>query len=108
MSDNLPATRSESLSPAARTAGVAVNQLTPTASVGGDFVKAGLVRRWVPVTDGFASVMVDKLTFALGETIFVVVGLASTSTCMESSLLLVASQSATLLRLHLDGGSSGR
>lgn len=80
-------TRSESLSPIARTAGVAVNLLTPTASVGGDFVKAGVVRRWVPVTDGFASVMVDKLTFAHGDTIFVVVGLASTSTCMELSLL---------------------
>jgi hypothetical protein len=49
----------------ARTAGAAVNVLTPTATVGGEVVKGMLLRRWVPLADGFASVMVDKLTFAL-------------------------------------------
>jgi len=58
----------------ARTAGVAVNVLTPTATVGGEVVKGMLVRRWVPLADGFASVMVDKLTFALGQAIFLSTG----------------------------------
>jgi len=59
----------------ARTAGVAVNVLTPTASVGGEVVKGMLLRRWVPLADGFASVIVDKLTFAIGQALFLVMGL---------------------------------
>ncbi|MGH7898055.1 MAG: lysylphosphatidylglycerol synthase domain-containing protein, partial [Candidatus Binatia bacterium] len=59
----------------ARTAGVAVNVLTPTASVGGEVVKGMLLRRWVPLADGFASVMVDKLTFAIGQTMFLMIGI---------------------------------
>jgi glycosyltransferase 2 family protein len=58
----------------ARTAGVAINVLTPTASVGGEVVKGMLVRRWIPLADGFASVIVDKLTFALGQAIFLSIG----------------------------------
>jgi hypothetical protein len=59
----------------ARTAGVAVNVLTPTASVGGEVVKGMLLRRWVPLADGFASVMVDKLTFAIAQALFLCVGI---------------------------------
>ncbi len=61
----------------ARTAGVAVNVLTPTASVGGEVVKGMLIRRWVPLADGFASVMVDKLTFAVAQAIFLCAGLVA-------------------------------
>lgn len=61
----------------ARTAGVAVNVLTPTASVGGEVLKGVLLRRWVPPVDAFASVMVDKLSFAIGQTLFLVAGLAA-------------------------------
>lgn len=57
-----------------RTAGVAVNVLTPTATVGGEVVKGMLLRRWVPLADGFASVVVDKLAFALGQAIFLCCG----------------------------------
>lgn len=58
----------------ARTAGVAVNVLTPTATVGGEVVKGMLLRRWLPLADGFASVMVDKLTFAVAQAIFLGTG----------------------------------
>jgi uncharacterized protein (TIRG00374 family) len=58
----------------ARTAGVAVNVLTPTATVGGEVVKGMLLRRWIPLTDGFASVVVDKLSFALGQAVFLCCG----------------------------------
>jgi uncharacterized protein (TIRG00374 family) len=64
----------------ARTAGVAVNVLTPTATVGGEVVKGMLLRRWVPLADGFASVMVDKLTFALGQAIFLSTGMLAVFT----------------------------
>ena len=62
---------------AARTAGFAVNALTPTATVGGEVVKGMLIRRWVPLIDGFASVLVDKLTFAVGQAVFLVAGLVT-------------------------------
>lgn len=60
---------------AARTAGVAVNVLTPTATVGGEVLKGALIRRWVPLVDGYASVMVDKLTFAVAQCLFLLLGL---------------------------------
>ena len=60
-----------------RTAGVSVNVLTPTATVGGEVVKGVLLKRWVELGDGFASVMIDKLTFALGQTAFLLVGLGA-------------------------------
>jgi glycosyltransferase 2 family protein len=58
----------------ARTAGVAVNVLTPTATVGGEVIKGMLLRRWVPLADGFASIMIDKLTFAVSQAIFLCAG----------------------------------
>lgn len=64
----------------ARTAGVAVNVLTPTATVGGEVVKGMLLRRWVPLADGFASVMVDKLTFSIGQAIFLCCGMLAVLT----------------------------
>jgi len=62
---------------ATRTAGFAVNALTPTATVGGEVVKGMLLRRWVPLADAFAAVLVDKLTFAVAQAMFLVVGLVS-------------------------------
>ena len=77
----------------ARTAGVAVNVLTPTATVGGEVVKGMLLRRWMPLSQGFASVMIDKLTFALGQAIFLCAGtaamLAGLSLNLEEQLLAV-------------------
>jgi uncharacterized protein (TIRG00374 family) len=60
-----------------RTAGVGVNVLTPTATVGGEVVKGMLLKRWIELGDGFASVMIDKLTFALGQTGFLLLGLGA-------------------------------
>lgn len=58
-----------------RTAGFAVNVLTPTATVGGEVVKGMLIRRWVRPAEGFASIILDKLTFAVGQAVFLVFGL---------------------------------
>ena len=77
----------------ARTAGVAVNVLTPTATVGGEVVKGMLLRRWMPLPESFASVMIDKLTFALGQAVFLCAGTAAVLTGLslnfEEQLLAV-------------------
>jgi len=59
----------------ARVAGEAVNLATPTASMGGEPVKAYLIRRWVPLAEGLASVVIDKTTIVAGQGVFLLLGL---------------------------------
>jgi len=61
-----------------RLAGEALNYVTPTASMGGEPVKAWILsrRHGVPMEDGMASVVVAKTTFTLSMLLFVVLGLA--------------------------------
>jgi uncharacterized membrane protein YbhN (UPF0104 family) len=54
-----------------------VNQLTPTASLGGEVVKAMLLKTHVPTTEALASLIAAKLSFALAQTIVVLLGLAA-------------------------------
>src|SRR5262249_57292828 len=60
----------------ARLAGEAVNLATPTASVGGEPLKAFLVRDRVPLDTALASIIVDKTTLVVGQTLLVAAGLA--------------------------------
>jgi putative membrane protein len=59
----------------ARLAGEAVNLTTPTASVGGEPVKAYLLRPHVPLAEAFAAVIVDKTTLVVGQGLFLLIGL---------------------------------
>jgi putative membrane protein len=59
----------------ARVAGEALNAATPTASVGGEPVKAYLLRAWVPLEQGLASVIIDKTTIAMGQAFFLAAGI---------------------------------
>jgi putative membrane protein len=59
----------------ARLIGEAVNVSTPTASVGGEPVKAYLLRPWTPFVEGLASVVLDKTTVVVGQGAFLLVGL---------------------------------
>ena len=59
----------------ARLAGEAVNLATPTASVGGEPLKAYLVRDRLSLDRGLASVVVDKTTVVAGQAMFVALGL---------------------------------
>jgi putative membrane protein len=59
-----------------RLAGEAFNLSTPTASVGGEPVKAYLLRPRVPLGEGLASVIVAKTTIAVAQGLFLVVGIA--------------------------------
>jgi hypothetical protein len=60
-----------------RQAGTAVNQLTPTASLGGEVVKGVLLRPYVGAGEAAASVVAAKLAFAMGQTLLVLCGLAA-------------------------------
>jgi len=59
----------------ARLAGEAVSLATPTMSVGGDPVKAYLLRPRLPLLDGFVSVIADKTTVVAGQVVFLALGL---------------------------------
>jgi uncharacterized protein (TIRG00374 family) len=74
---------------ASRLAGEAFNITTPTASMGGEAVKAWLVRPWAPLTEGLPSVIVAKTTIIIGQALFVVVGLVAAHAALPSGSLVV-------------------
>jgi uncharacterized protein (TIRG00374 family) len=62
---------------AIRTAGEVVNMTTPTAYVGGEPLKAYMLRQHgVPMVEGLASVVISKTTMTIAEIWFIVVGIA--------------------------------
>jgi glycosyltransferase 2 family protein len=63
---------------AVRLAGEAFNLTTPTASLGGEAVKAWMLRRRVPLDEGVASVVVAKTTIMMGQGLFLLVGIGVT------------------------------
>lgn len=60
----------------ARLAGEAFNLTTPTASVGGEAVKAWLVRPWVGYDESAPSVIVAKTTITIAQGLLLAVGIA--------------------------------
>jgi uncharacterized protein (TIRG00374 family) len=66
-----------------RLAGEAVNLGTPTASVGGEPVKAYLLRPEIPLRDGLVSVVVDKTTGVVAQVLLLLVGLLVGSTFLS-------------------------
>ena len=60
---------------AVRLAGEAINVSTPTASVGGEPVKAYLLRPEIPTRDALLSVVADKTTVVVSQVILLAVGL---------------------------------
>jgi len=61
-----------------RLAGTAVNQSVPSASVGGEPLKAVLLRDSLPMSSSLASVVNAKLTFSTAQGLFAFLGLALT------------------------------
>jgi glycosyltransferase 2 family protein len=80
----------------ARLAGEAVNLVTPTASVGGEPLKAYLIRPYVALPEGLGSVVVDKTTVVAGQVLLLVAGVLAglTITSIPRSLMVTM---ATLL-----------
>jgi glycosyltransferase 2 family protein len=81
---------------AARLAGEAANLLTPTASVGGEPLKAYLVRDRLPLALGLASVVVDKTTVVMGQAAFLAAGLAVALLALEPSKTVAIAMAALL------------
>ena len=78
-----------------RLAGDAVNLATPTASVGGDLVKAYLLRPGVSLRDGLASVIADKTTSVVCQVLALLVGLTITAALLpDADALLFATTTA--------------
>jgi uncharacterized protein (TIRG00374 family) len=62
-----------------RTAGELVNMTTPTAYVGGEPLKAYLLKRYgVALLDGLASVVIAKTTMTIAQIAFILLGIAVT------------------------------
>ena len=58
-----------------RLAGEAVNMATPTAAVGGEVVKAWLLRHHLPLDEVVSSVIVAKTTITIAQGLFLLVGI---------------------------------
>jgi glycosyltransferase 2 family protein len=93
-----------------RMAGEAVNSLTPTAAIGGEPVKAHMLRAWgVPSPDSIASVVISKTALTVSQITFVLIGLAALFDRLERraagaiwlSLLLAVAVAFTLFVVRL-------
>ena len=80
----------------ARLAGDAVNLATPTASVGGDLVKAYLLRPSVPLREGLASVIADKTTGVVSQVLVLLAGLIAAAFAPPSSSAILFAAGAAL------------
>ncbi|HJQ73430.1 MAG TPA: flippase-like domain-containing protein [Gaiellaceae bacterium] len=61
-----------------RMAGEAINSVTPTAAVGGEPVKAHLLRRWgIPGSQSLASIVIAKTALTVSQSLFIVIGVAA-------------------------------
>ena len=81
---------------AARLAGESANLLTPTASVGGEPLKAYLVRDRLPLDEGLSSVVVDKTTVVMGQALFLAAALALALVALEPPRALTVVMAALL------------
>lgn len=89
----------------ARLAGESANLLTPTASVGGEPLKAYLVRDRLPLDEGLASVVVDKTTTVMGQAVFLAAGLAVALLALEPSKAVILTM-AGLLAAEITGAGA--
>ena len=75
----------------ARMAGEAVNSVTPTATLGGEPVKAHLLRAYgVPISDGLASIVVAKTSITIAQSLFTAVGFVGLLVYLGQSELATA------------------
>jgi putative membrane protein len=76
-----------------RLAGEAFNAITPTATLGGEAVKAWLLRTTAPIPQAVSSVIVAKTTITIAQALFLLVGVALASwTVLPTTPLLHAMQ----------------
>jgi glycosyltransferase 2 family protein len=92
----------------ARLAGEAVNLTTPTASVGGEAVKAWLIRRHVSMDVSAPSVIVAKTTITIAQGLLLVLGLVCATWALPpDSRLLRVMQWGLVMEVLAVGGFVG-
>jgi len=75
---------------ATRLAGEAFNIVTPTAALGGEVVKAWLLRDRVPLEESVPSVIIAKTTITIAQGLFLLLGVVLAVTTLAGSKILVA------------------
>jgi putative membrane protein len=75
---------------ATRLAGEAFNIVTPTAALGGEVVKAWLLRDRVPLEESVPSVIIAKTTITIAQGIFLLVGIVLALIVLAGTSLLLA------------------
>lgn len=80
----------------ARLAGEAVNLTTPTAAVGGEPLKAYLLRPHVSLSEGLASVVLDKTTVVMGQALFLAAGMTLAAVRLPATSRLLLTMSVLL------------
>ena len=85
----------------ARVAGEAVNGTTPTGSVGGEAVKAWLLRDRVPFRESLPSVIVAKTTITIAQALFLLFGLLVAWPTLSSHAAWLLKPMAALLGLEI-------
>src|SRR5260370_25906662 len=74
---------------AARLAGEAFNMTTPTASVGGEAVKAWFIRPYVPLAESLPSVVIAKTTITIAQALYLATGLVVAMTVLPRTSTLL-------------------
>lgn len=82
-----------------RWAGEAINILTPTAYVGGEAVKAYILkkRHGVPLEDGLASVVISKTVMTIAQIFFLVIGIIVSTKYITSNDYLILTVTIALV-----------
>jgi len=75
---------------ATRLAGEAFNMVTPTAALGGEVVKAWLLRDRVPLEESVPSVIIAKTTITIAQGLFLLLGVVLAITTLAGSSILLA------------------
>jgi hypothetical protein len=97
-------------------AGESINRLTPTATVGGEFVRARLLGREIGSRQGTAAVALSKFAETAGQVVFIAVGLAALLPFIDalgayrwamSAIVLAAAVGVLALLRMLDRGFFG-
>ncbi len=85
-----------------RTAGEAVNMTTPAGYVGGEPLKAHLLRKYhVPMEEAFTSVIIAKTTMTIAEVFFILLGIALGVWLLDSNESFGQTLPAALLSVGL-------
>jgi putative membrane protein len=82
-----------------RLAGEAFNLVTPTAALGGEVVKAWLLRDRVPLDVSVPSVIIAKTTITLAQGIFLLIGIVLAALTLSGSTLLHAMELLLVLEV---------